>query len=185
MKKCRIAETFFKRIRTPLEKHIIHLPSSCERETSTKFVSLEFTIKLWLSPNNRNMGLPCFKGIWIFNGTKMAWYFECLFLFSLFRTNVKKWNLDENDFSYCYSNFWKCHSGNYVITAIFKAHSQHLWSTFTIAFWKTPYNRRILHAWNNIHANSFIKTSKTSWNKKWRRCLGSYKLHKNPSLHLQ
>ena len=57
------------------------------------------------------------------------------FYFLLFTTNGKKGHLDENDFRYCYGNFFlKSHSESYLITAIFRVPSQQLQGTFTTAF---------------------------------------------------
>ena len=53
-------------------------------------------------PNRRKMRLPCFELRWLLNGMNMPWHSVFSFLFFLFRNNVIREQLDENDFRRCY-----------------------------------------------------------------------------------
>ena len=52
-------------------------------------------------PNRRKMRLPCFELRWLLNGMNMSWHFVFSFLFFLFRKNVIREQLDEDDFRRC------------------------------------------------------------------------------------
>ena len=54
-------------------------------------------------PNRRKMRLPCFELRWLLDGMNMPWHslFSFLFFF-LFRNDVIREQLDENDFRRCY-----------------------------------------------------------------------------------
>ena len=93
-------------------------------------------------------------------GVKMAWYSTCSLLLLLFRTSVKKGHLDENDFRYCYGNF-------FFESSILKVldHS-YVQSSFSRIKWhiensivKDTLQLNDLRTWINIRAKSFIKTS--------------------------
>ena len=53
----------------------------------------------------KEMQLPYFEQILSSNGMKILWYSACSLLSFLFRTNVKKGHLDENNFCHCYGGF--------------------------------------------------------------------------------
>ena len=53
-------------------------------------------------PNRRKMRLPYFELRWLLNGMNMSWHSVFSFLFFLFRNNVIREQLDENDFRHCY-----------------------------------------------------------------------------------
>ena len=55
-------------------------------------------------PNRRKMRLPCFELRWLLNGMNMSWHSVFSFLFFLFRKNVIREQLDEDDFR-CYVFF--------------------------------------------------------------------------------
>ena len=86
-------------------------------------------------PNRRKMRLRCFELRWLLNGTDMSWHFVFSFLFFLFRNNVIREQLDENDFRRCYVIFRKVLHHSYVPSSL---------STITRqldnSIWKTPYN---------------------------------------------
>ena len=71
-------------------------------------------------PNRRKMKLPCFELRWLLNGLNMPWHSVFSFLFLLFRNNVIREELDENDFRRCYVFFPKVSFRKYLITAMFK-----------------------------------------------------------------
>ena len=80
-------------------------------------------------PNKRKMRLPCFDLRWILNGMNMSWHSLFSFLFFLFRNNVIREQLHENDFRR-YVFFFR----RYLITAIFKVLYQQLRGNLTTAF---------------------------------------------------
>ena len=86
-------------------------------------------------PNRRKMRLPCFELRWLLNGMNMPWHSVFSFLFFLFRNNVIREQLDENDFRRWYSffflkvSFWK-----YLITVMFKVLYQQSRVNLTTAF---------------------------------------------------
>ena len=53
------------------------------------------------------MRLPCFELRWLLDGMNMPWHsaFSFLFIFFLFRNNVIREQLNENDFRRCYVYF--------------------------------------------------------------------------------
>ena len=68
---------------------------------------------------------------------KMTWYFACLLLLFLFRTNGTKGRLDENDFRHCHGIFFK--------SGILKVTWSQLFSKFLYnryeAHWKQHFER--------------------------------------------
>ena len=85
----------------------------------------------------------------------MSWYCMYLFLFILFRSNVRKGYLDESDFRHC--------SGNLFQSAIPKSQlNSSLFLTITryinYNILKDTLQLKILRTWIKIRANSFIKT---------------------------
>ena len=86
-------------------------------------------------PNRRKMRLPCFELRWLLNGMNMSWHSVFSFLFFLFRKNVIREQLDEDDFRrYVFFPkvlFWKC-----LITAMFQVLYQQLRGNLTTAFEK-------------------------------------------------
>ena len=106
-----------------------------KKETLTQVFSCEcceiskstfFTEHLWMllltklhDPNRRKMRLPCFELRWLLNGMNMPWHSVFSFLFFLFRNNVIREQLDENDFRR-YVFFPKVSFRKYLITAMFK-----------------------------------------------------------------
>ena len=86
-------------------------------------------------PNRRKMRLPCFEMRWLLNGINMPWHSVFSFSFFLFRNNVIREQLDENDFRRCYVFFFsKVSFQKYLITAMFKVIYQQLRSNLTAAF---------------------------------------------------
>ena len=61
-------------------------------------------------PNRRKMRLACFELKWLLNGMNMPWHSVFSFLFFLFRNNVIREQLNENDFRRCYVFSRKYHS---------------------------------------------------------------------------
>ena len=86
-------------------------------------------------PKRRKIRLPCFELRWLLNGMNMPWHSVFSFLFFLFRNNVIREQLDENDFRRWYSffflkvSFWK-----YLITVMFKVLYQQSRVNLTTAF---------------------------------------------------
>ena len=84
-------------------------------------------------PNRRKMKLPCFELRWLLNGMNMPWHSVFSFLFFLFRNNVIREQLDENDFRR-YVFFPKVSFRKYLITAMFKVLYQQSRVNLTTAF---------------------------------------------------
>ena len=81
----------------------------------------------------------------------------CVFIFYfLFRSNGKKKHLDENNFRHSYDNYFK--------SAVLKVSQFQLHSTFFLSNYEAHWQRhlkdilqlKILRAWINIQANSFL-----------------------------
>ena len=133
---CRIYDAF------TLLWHIIrHIYFSCKLWKATKIVRLELSEKIlnlrkhedlilniykntniyiyiyiYIYKNeNIKIWLPSFKQAWHLNDMKMLGC-SVSFLLFLFRTNRKKWHLNENDFRHCYGNS----------SSMFKVHYQQL-----------------------------------------------------------
>ena len=91
------------------------------------------------------------------HGRKVPWYSVFTFFIFLFRSNVKKEYLDENDFCHGYVNYFK--------SAVLKVTWFQLCSKFFLnnyeAHWeqhlKDTLQLKILQTWINIHTNYFIK----------------------------
>ena len=60
-------------------------------------------------PNRRKMKLCCFEVRWLLHGMNMSWHPVFSFLFVLFRNNVIRDQLDENDFVIIMFFFQKDH----------------------------------------------------------------------------
>ena len=71
-------------------------------------------------PNRRKMTLPCFELRWLLDGLNMSWHSVFSLLFLLFRNNVIREQLDENDFRRCYVFLSKVSFRKYLITAMLK-----------------------------------------------------------------
>ena len=84
-------------------------------------------------PNRKKMRLPCFELRWLLTGMNMSWHSVFSFLF-LFRNNVIREQLDENNFRHCYVFFPKVSFRKYLITAMFKVLYQQLRGNFATAF---------------------------------------------------
>ena len=91
-------------------------------------------------PNRRKMKLPCFEVRWLLNGLNMPWHSVFSFLFLLFRNNVIREQLDENDFRRCYVFF----AESIISEVLDHSNVQSSLSTITSqldnSIWKTPYN---------------------------------------------
>ena len=85
-------------------------------------------------PKRRKIRLPCFELRWLLNGMNMPWHSVFSFLFFLFRNNVIREQLDENDFRRCYVFFPKVLFRKYLITAMFKVLYQQSRVNLTTAF---------------------------------------------------
>ena len=101
---------------------------------------------------------------------KMSWYYACLLLLFLFRTNGKKGHLDENGFRHCYGNlFQRWHSESYLIIAMFKVPSQQIRGILTTTFSKIPYNSLFYWHESTCVLNFHQDFSKRYWNEnRWR-----------------
>ena len=77
-----------------------------------------------------------------------------IFIFICLASPVKKDILMRTTSVTVMGIFRKCHSGSYLITAMFKVCSQQLRATLTAAFWKRPNSLRF-YGHGNILANSF------------------------------
>ena len=88
---------------------------------------------------------------------KTSWYFACLLLLFLFRTNDKKGHLDENDFRPCYGNvFRKWHSqlDQSYVQSPFSTNTRHTANSIL----KNTLQFFILRIWINMRAKSFVKS---------------------------
>ena len=90
-------------------------------------------------PKKRKMGFPYFE---------YSWRYHCIscfhFCFFLFRNNVKREQMDKNDFRHCFGNeFSKVSFWNYNVL------SQRLWGTLTTTSERTL-QLKILQIWINI-----------------------------------
>ena len=75
------------------------------------------------------------------------------FYLFVFKTNGKKEDLDENNFCYCYGNFFESAAlkVSYLITTMFKVFSRQLRGTF-----RDTLQLKILRKWTNIGVNSSL-----------------------------
>ena len=91
-------------------------------------------------PNRSKLRLPCFELRWLLNGRNMSWHSVFSFLFFLFRNNVIREKLDENDFRRCYVFFPK----SIILKVLDHSYVPSSLSTITRqldnSIWKTPYN---------------------------------------------
>ena len=85
-------------------------------------------------PNRRKMKLCCFEVRWLLHGMNMSWHPVFSFLFVLFRNNVIRDQLDENDFVIIMFFFSKGSFRKYLITAMFQVLYQQLQGNLTTAF---------------------------------------------------
>ena len=89
-------------------------------------------------PNRRKIRLACFELRWLLNGMNMPRHSVFSFLFFLFRNNVIKEQLDENDFRRCYvfpESIPKVLDHSYVQSSLSIITGQ-----LDNSIWKTPYN---------------------------------------------
>ena len=142
--------------------------------TSTMFVKSEIAVETLVSPKYGKIILKfmwqtkekhdClyWVDLWPLNGVKMTWYFACLLLLILFRTNGKKGHLDENDFRHCDGNFFQMwHSESYLITAMFK------WSLLNnYDFGKRHWNE---NRWSCLEKISHAKLQACTWKNIWTK----------------
>ena len=86
-------------------------------------------------PNRRKIRLPCFELRWLLNGMNMPWHSVFSFLCLLFRNNVIREQLDENEFRRWYSFFsLKVSFRKYLITAMLRVLYQQSQVNLTTAF---------------------------------------------------
>ena len=131
---------------TLLKKRLLHkgFPANFAKFLRTPFLQ---NTSGWLlltklhDPNRRKMRLPCFELRWLLNGMNMPWHSVFSFsFFFLFRNNVIREQLGENDFRRCYVFF----SGSMILKVLDHSYVQSSLSTTTRQLdnriWKTPYN---------------------------------------------
>ena len=83
-------------------------------------------------PHRRKMELPCFEQRWLLNDIAMVFY-VFIFIF-MFRNNVTREKLGQNNFRRCYGFFLEVSFRKHLITTKFKILYQQLRSTLTTAF---------------------------------------------------
>ena len=125
---------------TLLKKRLLHkgFPANFAKFLRTPFLQ---NTSGWLlltklhDPNRRKMRLPCFELRWLLNGMNMPWHSVFSFsFFFLFRNNVIREQLGENDFRRCYVSFPEVWFWKYLITAMFKVLYQQLRGNLTTEF---------------------------------------------------
>ena len=112
----------------------------------------------------------------------MSWYFTCLLLLFLFRTNGKKGHLDENNFRPCYHNiFRKWHSqlDHSQVQSPSSINTRHIANSIL----KNTLQFFILRTWINMRAKSFIKTSVNFTETRIDK--GAWKKRVTQSVHLE
>ena len=113
--------------------------------------------------------MPDYWMVWRCHGI-LCVHFFCLFV-CLFRSNVKKWYLDERDFRQCYGNFFESAMpkviGSQLCWSFFSIITRHINNTNL----KDTLRLKILWTWIKIRANSFIKTLLNMMKRKSARLL--------------
>ena len=88
----------------------------------------------------RKMRLPCFELRWLLNDMNMPWHSAFSFLFFLFRNNVIRKQLDENDFRRCYVYFPESIIPKVLDHSYVQSSLSTITSQLDSSIWKTPYN---------------------------------------------
>ena len=88
----------------------------------------------------------------------MPRYSVCLFLFLLFRSNVRKGYQDESDFRHCYGNFFESAIPEVTGSQPWKSFSSTITRHIDNSILKDTLQLKILWTCVKIRANSFIKT---------------------------
>ena len=106
------------------------------------------------------------------------WYKDalvfCVFIFFLFRTNIRKGYFDESIFCHCYGNFVESAIKSWWITTMFKVLSQKLQGTLKIAFWKKSTCWRFYEHESRYLLRLSSRLEQTSQKENQGRCLENY-----------
>ena len=91
-------------------------------------------------PNRRKIRLPCFELRWRLNGKNMSLHSVYSFSFLLFRNNVIREQLDENDFRRCYIFFSEIIIPKVLDHSNVQSSLSKITRQLDNSIWKTPYN---------------------------------------------
>ena len=110
----------------------------------------------------------------------MSWYCMYLFLFILFRNNIRKGYLDESDFRHCFGNlFESVIPKSKLNSSLFLTITRYINNNIL----KDTLQLKILRTWIKIRANSFIKTLVNIMKRKSKKVPGKLSLVKNTNPH--